>query len=139
MNLPPVNYLAVLVGGILIFALGALWYSALFSKPWIAYQGKTEAELRAQSAGTSMPLMFLQAFVCALLSSWVLAVLLNHFVNPTPVRGALLGALCWLGFAGATSYAGSLFSMRPKGLWLIDSGYNLVSFMLAGVLLAVWR
>ena len=139
MNMPPVNYLAVFVGGIIIFALGSLWYSALFTKPWMALQGKTEAEMRAQGAGASMTAMLVQAFVCALLTSWVLAVLLNHFVNPTLVRGALLGALCWLGFAGVTSYATSLFSMKPKGLWLIDSGYNLVSFVLAGALLAVWR
>lgn len=137
--MPPVNYLAVLVGGIIIFALGGLWYSALFSKPWIALQGKTEAELRAQSAGSSMAAMYVQAFVCGLITSWVIAVLLNHFVNLTPIRGAMVGALCWLGFAGATSYAGALFSMKPKQLWLIDSGYNLVSFVLVGALLAVWR
>ena len=140
MNLPAVNYLAVLVSGVLLFVLGGLWYSpVLFAKPWMAAQGKTEAELRAQAGTASMPMMYLQAFVCALITSWVIAVLLNHFVDLTPVRGALLGALCWLGFAGVTSYVSALFAMKPKGLWLIDSGYNLVSFMLAGVLLAVWR
>jgi hypothetical protein len=29
--------------------------------------------------------------------------------------------------------------MKPKQLWLIDSGYNLVSFILAGIILAAWR
>jgi hypothetical protein len=30
-------------------------------------------------------------------------------------------------------------AMKPKQLWLINSGYNLVSFFIAGVILAVWR
>jgi len=35
--------------------------------------------------------------------------------------------------------AGGLFSMQPQLLWLINSGYNLVSFVIAGVILALWR
>jgi hypothetical protein len=32
-----------------------------------------------------------------------------------------------------------IFSGKPKQLWLIDTSYNLVSFVLAGIILAVWR
>lgn len=138
MHLPQVNYLAVLVGGIVIFTLGGLWYSPmLFARRWTQLMGKSEAELKASSG--AMPAMYLQAFLCGLLSAWVLAIILKHFAPITPLRGGALGALCWLGFAGATSYAGALFSMKPKALWLIDSGYNLASFVVAGVILAVWR
>lgn len=138
MEIPPVNYLAVLTSGVVIFVLGGLWYSrALFAKRWMALMGKSEADLKAGSSG-AVPLMLLLVFVCGLLAAWALAVTLNHFANPTPVRGAMVGGL-WLGFAGATSYANGLFSMKPKQLWLIDSGYNLVSFMLAGLILGAWR
>jgi hypothetical protein len=138
MHVPHVNYLAVLVTGIVIFMLGGLWYSpVLFARRWTQLMGKSEAELKAPSG--AMPAMYLQAFLCGLLSAWVLAVILRHFDPVTPLRGAAVGALCWLGFAGATSYASALFSMKPKALWLIDSGYNLVSFVVAGTVLAVWR
>jgi hypothetical protein len=53
--------------------------------------------------------------------------------------GALIGFMSWLGFAATSSYATALFSGKPKQLWLIDSSYNLVSFVLAGMILAVWR
>ncbi|MEA2694024.1 MAG: hypothetical protein QOJ16_3411 [Acidobacteriota bacterium] len=140
MQLPAVNYLAVLTGGVIIFMLGGLWYSpVLFAKKWLALMGKTEADMKAAAGTGPMPLMYLAAFLCGLLSAWVLAIILNHFVNLTPLRGALVGVLCWLGFAGATSYATAVFTMKPKLLWLIDSGFNLVSFILAGILLAVWR
>jgi surface polysaccharide O-acyltransferase-like enzyme len=140
MHLPSVNYLAVLVSGIVIFVLGGLWYSpVLFAKPWIALQGKTEEQMRAGARSSSMPLMYGMAFLCGLLIAWALAVVINHFTNPSAVRGAEIGAFCWLGFAGATSFASALFSMKPRALWLIDSGYNLVCFVIAGAILGTWR
>jgi hypothetical protein len=140
MPLPHVNYFAVLVTGVVIFILGGLWYSkALFAKRWTTLMGKSEEELKAASASSNMPLMFAGAFICGLLIAWVLAVVIKHFPPYTAARGATLGVLCWLGFAGSTSFATAQFSLQPKQLWLINSGYNLVSFALAGVILAVWR
>jgi hypothetical protein len=138
MVLPQVNYLAVLVAGVVIFMLGGLWYSpVLFAKRWMILVGKTEAELKA-GAG-SMPLSYGMVFLCGLVSACVLAMVLAAFGATSVVAGALVGALCWLGFAGATSYGTALFSGKPKGLWLIDSGFNLVSFIVAGIILAIWR
>jgi hypothetical protein len=136
--MPQVNYLAVLVSAVVIFVLGGLWYSVLFGKAWLSLMGKTEEEIKADTKG-SVPLMYLMAFICGLLTSWTLAVILNHFINLTALRGALVGALCWVGFAAVTSFATSLFSGHPKALWLINSSYNLVSFVLAGIILALWR
>ncbi len=140
MQLPQVNYFAVLVSAAVIWILGAVWYSpALFSKRWVVLQGRSEEELKKAAAGSNMGLMLLQAFLCGLVTSWTLAVIINHFVSMTAIRGALVGGLCWFGFAGATSYATNLFSMKPRQLWLIDSGYNLASFILAGIILGIWR
>ena len=132
-----VNFVAVLVTGVVIFVLGGLWYSpVLFARRWVALMGKTEAEMKA--AGAS-PLTFLAVFVCGLLTSWTLAVIVQHFAYPSALRGAEIGALCWLGLAGATSFGSALFEMKPRALWLIDSGYNLVCFVIAGMILSVWR
>lgn len=139
MHIPQVNYLAVLTAGIVIFLLGGLWYSPLlFARKWTALSGKTEAELKEGSADAT-PTLYLLAFVCGLISAWALAVILNHFVNLTILRAMFVGALCWFGFAGATSFTTALFSMKPKQLWAIDSMYNLVSFMIAAIILATWR
>jgi len=140
MPLPHVNYLAVLVAAVVIFVLGGLWYSKmLFAKRWTVLMGKSEEELKASSASANMPLMFLGAFICGLLIAWALAIIINHFPPYTALRGVEIGVVCWVGFAASTSFATALFSMQPKQLWLINSGYNLVSFVLAGVILAVWR
>jgi hypothetical protein len=140
MHLPHVNYLAVLVAGVAIFILGGLWYSPmLFSKKWIALQGKTDEQMKAEAAGKNMPFLFIQAFVCGLLVAFVMAIVVRHFPPITPMKGMLVGIACWLGFAGATSYANVVFSNKPLALWMIDSGYNLVSFIIAGAILGAWR
>jgi hypothetical protein len=138
MPLPHINYWAVLVSGVVIFILGGLWYSkTLFAKPWIRLMGKSEEEMKAASG--PMPLLLLMAFICGLLIAASLAVVLKHFPPITPLRGAEVGVLCWVGFVAATSLATALFSSQPKALWLINSGYNLVSFVIAGIILALWR
>jgi hypothetical protein len=139
MPLPQVNYLAVLTSGIVIFLLGGLWYSpALFAKKWMALQGKSEEELKA-AVTMPVPAMYVLALLCGLASAWTLAVVLNHFIDPTPLRVSLVAGLCWFGFTAATSFATGLFSSKPLPLWLIDSGYNLVSFILAANILAYWK
>lgn len=134
-----VNYLAVLVAGFVIFLLGGLWYSpALFMKRWVALQGKTSEQMKADSAGLNMPMMYLSAFICGLVTAWVLALLIARTGHYRWMNGAHLGAFAWLGFAAPTSYATALFSMKPKRLWLIDTSFNLVSFVIAGAILGAW-
>jgi len=143
MHFPAINYLAVFVAAILIFVLGGLWYSpVLFAKRWIALQGRTEEQMRAQAAASNMPMMYLAAFICAFIQAWVMAMVIGHMSQVAEMgiaHAAIFSALLWLGFAATTSYATALFSGKPKQLWLIDSTYNLVSFVLAGIILATWR
>jgi hypothetical protein len=146
MRMPEVNYLAIFVAALVIFLLGGLWYSpVLFAKRWIALQGRTEEQMRADAAASNMPVMYLIAFICALIIAWAMAVLTNLFIpqsaSPTTdwiIRGIKLGAFTWFGFAFPTSFATTVFSMKPKKLWLIDSGYNLLSFVIAGAIIMGW-
>jgi len=143
MQFPAINYLAVFVAAILIFLVGGLWYSpVLFAKRWIALQGRTEEQMRAQAAASNMPMMYLAAFICAFIQAWVMAMVIGHMSQIAEMgiaHAAIFSALLWLGFAATTSYATALFSGKPKQLWLIDSTYNLVSFVIAGIILATWR
>ncbi|HJP87099.1 MAG TPA: DUF1761 domain-containing protein [Gemmatimonadaceae bacterium] len=143
MQFPAINYLAVLVSAIIMFALGGLWYSpALFAKRWIALQNKTEEQMRAEAASANMAVLYFIAFICAFLQAWVMAMVIGHMSQMEDMgvaHAAIFSALLWLGFAGATSYATSIFSGQPKTLWAINSFYNLVSFLIAGIILAVWR
>lgn len=137
MSLPHVNYPAVLVGAVVIFLLGGVWYSKLlFAKPWMTLMGKSEEEMKAKAG--PMPLNLLIAFLCGLVSAYVLAALLNHHEPVTLARGAKLGAVCWVGFTAAPTLATAVFSQIPKRLWLINTAYDLVSYVLAGMILGTW-
>jgi hypothetical protein len=135
-----VNLAAVLVCGVIIFVLGGFWYSPLlFAKKWIALMGLSEEDIKKGASSSNMPLMYAMAFVCGLLVSGAMAIIIGKCGETSILGGALLGGICWLGFAGATSFATALFSMQNKQLWLINSAYNLVSFVIAGTILAIWR
>jgi hypothetical protein len=136
--MPHINYLAVLVAGAVIFMLGGLWYSPMmFAKRWVALQGKSMEEMSASSG--PMPMMYVQAFLCGLIIAWVLAIVIGFLPLLDVTRALKLAVICWLGFAAATSYATGLFSGKPRALWLIDTSYNLVTFVIAAAILAAWR
>ena len=131
-----VNYTAIIVSGILVFALGGLWYSPIFfAKPWMSVVGKTEEEFKKEAKPTNYVIALLQG----LISAYILAVFIAFAQASTLVGGAWVGFMCWFGFAGTTSFVHSLFALRPTKLWLIDTGYTLVSFILAGIILAIWK
>src|SRR3984893_681320 len=123
MQIPGVNWLAVFVAAIVMFVLGGLWYSpVLFVKRWVALQGKTEEQMRAEAASANMPLMYTSAFVCALITAIVMAHIMLHMaarITMSAVHGAFFGFMAWLGFVAPTTYAPAMFSGKPKQLWLI--------------------
>lgn len=127
-----VNYLAVLVAAIVMFLIGGAWYGALFRKKWAAMHALTGSG--AMGAG-----MYVSQFVLCLITAWVLAVILQHFVDLDWMRGAQVGVLCWLGFEATKSYGNVVWLNGPKQLFLIDAGHDLVSLAVAGAILAVWR
>jgi hypothetical protein len=130
--MPPINYLAVLVTAVVVFLLGGLWFSLLFTKPWLRMMGITQQ-------GSPGAALFAQFFVCALLTSWGMAVILSHAGSMEAGRAVGFAIICWIGFAGATSYSTAKAGKKPVALWAIESGYNLVSFIIAAVILSAWR
>ena len=63
--MPEVNWLAVIVAGLIPTLLGALWYGPLFGKQWYSSLGKTEEEL----VPNNMPVTYGLALVAAILLS----------------------------------------------------------------------
>jgi hypothetical protein len=130
------NYIAVLVAAAVIFLIGGLWYSpVMFAKKWVALQNKDIDSMK--QGGTASG--FLQVFICGLVTSWVLAILLHWTRQTGWMYGTHLAVLAWLGLTAATSYGTALFSQKPKALWAIDTGFNLVSMAAAGAILGAWQ
>lgn len=131
------NYIAILVCGIVMFVLGGAWYSPLlFAKKWTELIGKGESEPKASSTA----IIYLRGFVLGLMSCYVLASIIRFTGATTAETGAMVGFVCWAGFHGAPTYNSEVnFARRPAALWGINSGFVLVSFLISGVILALWR
>ena len=133
-----INILAVLVAALVTFALGALWYSpALLGKQWATAHGYTPEKIQAmrKAAGRTYGV----SFICYVVMAAVLAIILHRIGVQTVLGGVKMGALCWLGFAATIGLTAHVFSERKLAVYLIDAGYQLVSLLGMGIILAVWR
>jgi len=136
MELPEVNYLAVLAAAVSAFVLGGLWYSpALFAKKWMAYTGHGDCDGENSASQGNMAVIFGGAFVLSLIAAYVFALFLPPDIGPR--YGAAAGFAAGL-FWVATSYGiNYLFEQRPFGLWLINGGYHTLQFTLYGLVLGL--
>ena len=134
--LSELNYLAILVTAVVIFVIGAIWYSVLFGRAWTAAHGYTPEQLEGMRSG--MARAYGLSFLCYLVLSLVLALLIALLGLDSAVAGAKLGAICWLGFIATIGFTAYLYSNKNITVWLIDAAYQLVFMLVAGAILAVW-
>jgi hypothetical protein len=138
MNLPDMNSLAVLTAAVVTFGLGALWYSpAVLGKAWAAAHGYTPEQVAAMQKGAGRA--YGVTFLCWLVMAAAVATLAARIGVDTVQGGLKLALVCWAGFAATTGLSGHVFSNRRPGAFLIDTGYQLVSLLIMGVILALWR
>lgn len=120
------SYLALLIGGLAFFILGALWYSFLFHKPWIADMGISAPD--GPATPPAGPLV--GSFVVALIVAYVI----EFFVRDGDLGfGLCRGALVGLAMAAVVAQNG-FFDPRPNRLTWINAGFPLVGGVLVGAI-----
>jgi hypothetical protein len=135
----PINYLFVFLAAVVHMLVGFLWYSSvLFGKRWSTLMGYTSKSLK--EAQTKMGPLYGLSFLAALVTSYVLALIVNFMGAATYAAGATAGFWVWLGFIFPVQLTGEIFNSRPFSprLLAINTGYQLVSLLLMGALLARW-
>jgi len=132
-----VNYLAILVAAIAGWLIGAIWYGALFSKPWMAANNITAEPGKARSMPAGLLIL---TFVALLLMSWILAGILFH-LGPgklTVKNGIISGIWMWLGFVITPMAVNNGFAGRKRVLLAIDGGHWLVVLVVIGAVLGAF-
>lgn len=122
------SYLAVLIGGIAFFGLGALWYSVLFQKPWAADMGID------MSGGPAKPPAgpLAGTFVVSLIVAYVV----EFWVRDGDLGfGLCRGALVGIAMAAVVAQNG-FFDPRPNRLTWINAGFPLVGGVIVGAIAA---
>ncbi len=141
MHFHHINLLAVLVAAISTMAVGFLWYSPLlFAKPWMREMGydpndKARMEEMKKSAGPA----YGGSFVASLVSAFVLALFL-HWLRVESLDFAMaVGFHVWLGFVATVQLTGVLFMKQSMKLFAINTGYQLVCYLVMSAILTVWK
>jgi hypothetical protein len=130
------NYLAVLVAAVVNMVIGGIWYSpVLFAKPWMALNNMTPESMKNVKPGP----LYAQSFAATLVSYFILALAINSLSISTALDGLKTGFCIWLGFITTVQFTANVFSPKKIQAYFIDTGYQLVATLTAGVILAVWR
>lgn len=136
-----VNYLALILAVVISMVLGFLWYSsALFGKPWMKRMGHTPESIKKDQS--QMGKWYLVSAVAALVTAYVLSHVMSlseNFYNYTPVMSGLSSAFwMWLGFIAPVQLTDVLFGKRDWTLYAINTGYQLVSILLMGLVIGLF-
>jgi hypothetical protein len=132
-----INWLAVIVATIVYYALGAIWYSFLFQKKWVAYQG---IDMNNPDAKKGVAGIMVTAFVLFFIVTLGIAILVARLDPLGGVSSGLrIGLLTGFFFSAMVLSITYLYTMKPLGLHLIDGLFHIVGQVIVAVILCVWR
>jgi len=133
------NYVHVLVVTVAGFMLGALWYSVLFGKAWMAEMKITPEMAAAERAKGGMAGFLVKGFVLTLLSTLGLAALIVAHGSPNWKHGAAF--VLFVGLFGPVMRLlnGGVYEKKSLKLQLINAGHEAVLYVLQGAILGAWQ
>jgi hypothetical protein len=141
MHMHSLNWVAILVAAVSTMVVGFLWYSPLlFAKPWMREMGydpndKAKTEEMKKSAGKA----YGGSFVASLISAFTLALILHGLRAEDLHFGIMASFHIWLGFVATVQFTGVLFMKQSMKLFAINTGYQLVCYLVMGMILTVWK
>jgi hypothetical protein len=124
-----INWLAVVLGTLAFFAVGAIWYSALFGKIWQRELGMSDEQLKS---GLNMPMIF---GTCLLLE-FVVVLTLGHlfaFLHPGPHAIMMMATGFGLAIMAPAVGINYLYQRKSLKLFLIDAGHFVVGMTVVGL------
>ena len=129
-----VNYWAVLVAAISSFVIGGLWYAPfLFGNAWQKATGLTDEELKNASMGKTFGL----SFILSVMIAYGMAMFFGGEVGLQ--MGLIYGSMTALFFVIPSMGTNSLFEHHSLKLFLINAGYNLLTYVVIGGIIGAWH
>jgi hypothetical protein len=130
------NWIAIFLGALGYFILGAVWYSALFGKAWIRLTGVDASHPDAKKG--MFPIMFF-SFVMMFVTAAAIAIIRVRMDNVIGISGGIkLGAVTGFCFGVSAIAISYVYEKRPIGLYLINGFYILLGNIIAAVIICSW-
>jgi hypothetical protein len=79
------------------------------------------------------------SFAAGLLSAFTLALILHGLGAQDLHFGLMVGFHVWLGFVATVQLTGALFMKQSMKLFAINTGYQLVCYLVMGAILTAWK
>lgn len=135
---PDINIIAVLLAGVASMVIGFLWYSKLlFGPAWQKARGLSDEALKADAKSVNK--FYALSFVLSLITAYVLAHVMafsDAYYHYPPLQTGLYSAFyMWLGFVMPVQFTGELFGDRKWKVFFINTGYQLVWLLKAGLII----
>ncbi len=131
-----VNYLAILLCGVIAMLLGTFWYSPfLFGKIWLESLDKSEEDLKKDFKPFKT---YTLTFISYLVMAFGLAQIMTFMDAYSVPEGIRVAFLCWVGFTVAPMLVNSLFEGKKIKLLGVDTGYHLIVMLVFGTILGAW-
>ena len=142
--MPEINYLAVLVAGVVAQVLGALWYGPIFGKQWLLGMGWGPEKVQEAKERGGMWKLYLGSFLSALVVSYVTAhvywaweLAAPEFATQPLILGAMVGFFSWLGFSITSTVSSVIWEERNMTVFGIGAGHDLVRLIVVGVIIGL--
>ncbi len=133
-----INFWAVIVCAVLSMVVGAVWYGPLFGKKWCEIIG---ADPNNKDMQKKVGLLYAIQFIITLLQLSVLAIIIQGSTRQT--SGIEIALWAFVGFVLPIIAGSSLWNNETtKNAWarfLIQSGYQLIMFVVYGLILGYWK
>lgn len=136
MSFTGLNYLAIVIAAVAGFGIGAVWYTFLFQKQWMAAMGIDEAAIRAGGGPGATP--FVVAAAGHLVMAFVLSAFLHSLGAATLGGGLAVGFFAWLGFVITSMAVNNGFGGRNINVTVIDGGHWLAVLLAMGLILGLF-
>jgi hypothetical protein len=124
----PMNWLAIVLGTVVFFAIGAIWYTALFGKAWQREVGLSTEQL---TGGRNM----MAVMGTCLLLEFVVVLMLGHLfarIDPSDQAKMMIATGFGLAIMAPAVGINYLYQRRSLKLFLIDAGYFVVAMAAVG-------
>lgn len=135
-----VNYLAIIIAAITSMVVGFIYYSPfVVGKPWMKLMGYKEGDMKPKN--DEMAKLYGTSFVLSLVTAFVLSHIIamsEAYFNYSMVQTGLTSAFwVWLGFVMPVQMTDVLFSKKPIKLFAINTGYQLISVLVMGLVIGL--
>ncbi|HEX7171653.1 MAG TPA: DUF1761 domain-containing protein [Candidatus Limnocylindria bacterium] len=133
------NWLAVIVGAVIYFALGALWYSpVLFGRQWQRSIGWDPERTPPEMKATTYVVPFLAYLVMAIAIGLLAAATGTDELS----GGLVLGVVAGVGLLLMHTLVDATFDPNKPEPWTwfaINGSYHVIGVIVVAVIVAVWR